>query len=30
MKTSDDPVAYGGFADVWEGMLGNEKFVSKF
>ena len=24
-KTSDNPVAYGGFADVWEGKLKDEK-----
>ena len=28
-KTSDDPVAYGGFADVWEGSLGGEKVCVK-
>jgi len=28
-KTSDNPVAYGGFADVWEGKLGDERVCIK-
>ena len=28
-KTGDNPVAYGGFADVWEGSLGGEKVCVK-
>jgi len=28
-KTGDGPVAYGGFTDVWEGLLGGEKVCVK-